>query len=130
MTLEEIEEAAGRHLLGMDLCPPIAWPDQDFDGPRPFIEFRHIPATVTDATLAGERPTWRGQFLLTVMAERAGLAKEARSIAGRVMARFPHTLRLPAPSGVVLIRKPPEARSGFPDGSDWRLPVVIDYQTE
>ena len=130
MTLAEIEDAVGQHLAAMPQCPPIAWPDQSIEAPRPVIEFRHIPASVTDETLAGERAIWRGQFLLTVMTRRGGLAKDARAIAANIAARFPQALRLSAGDGVVLIRKPAEPRAGFPDGSDWRLPVVIDYQTE
>jgi hypothetical protein len=115
----------------MPAVPTIAWPDQDADPARPFLEFRHFPVLVSDTDIAGGGEVWRGQVLINVVAARGDLAKAARTIAEQVRARFAFPLRLPVTGGgTVLVRKPPEVRAGIPDGADWRLPVVIDYITE
>lgn len=128
--LQNIETALGQHLLTMPACPPVVWDDQDVLPERPYVRFAHVPVQVMDDTLAGTEPRWQGQVLLTVTTPKGKLAQDARRIAGKLCLHFPKTLRLPVPDGIVLIHRPPEPRSGFPDGSDWRLPVVIHYKTE
>lgn len=130
-SLFEIENALGQHLAATPDIPAIAWPDGYLDAIRPLLIFQHNPFGVSDNTLDSTFPEWRGQVLITVLTDRNDMARQSRQLADTVMGRYPKGLRLNAGAGFsVLVTKPPEPRTGFPDGSDWRLPIVIDYMTE
>ena len=130
MTFDEIEKAVGQHLTGMSSCPPVAWQNKDASPALPYIEFRHVPNTVTDDTIDGTGIMHQGLFLLTVVVARDKFTTQANTIAQAIATRFPKALRLTAGSGKVLINAPPSLGAGFVDGVYWRQPVRLSYLTE
>jgi hypothetical protein len=125
----DVENALGEYLAGMDDCPPIAWPNKDYSGAVPYIEFRHAPNGRTDVTIDGGFVSSQGIVLLTVVVERDKFTNEANTLAWDIIARFPRGLRLDLDDGQVLIYQPTDLAPGFVDGVYWRQPVRVFYQT-
>ncbi len=130
MTPYEIETALGQHLANAVTDYPIAWQNQDIDPPRPFIDFQHVPVSTSDRTWSGGDEINLGTVILTVITKRDKFTKQALQIAGEIKQAFPYTTRILTGNGLIIINKPPELQQPFRDGSDWRQPVKIDYQTE
>lgn len=130
MTFDDIETAVGKHLALMQDCPSIAWPNKDYSGTTPYIEFRHAPTDRVDETVSGGYPRQIGLFLLTVVVERDKFTGPANAIAQDIADRFPKAQRIIAADGTVLINTPSSLGTGFQDGSFWRQPVRVSYITE
>lgn len=131
MNFVTIEQALGMQLVGMAPSYPVAWPNKDYDpkGALPYIEFRHVPASVTDDSIDASMHVQTGLALITVVVSRDGFSTDANDIAQAVADRFPMGTRIPAGDGSVMITKPPEPVAGFTDGIYYRLPVRVNYRT-
>lgn len=133
MNFVTIEQALGMQLVGMSPSYPVAWPNKDYDpkasGAVPYLEFRHVPASVTDESIDASMHVQTGLALITVVVSRDGFSTDANDIAQAVADMFPMGLRIDAGSGVVMITKPAEPVAGFVDGTYWRQPVRVNYRT-
>jgi hypothetical protein len=133
MNENDIEQAIGRHLETMSDCPPVAWPNMDFDpkqAPDGYLEFRHAPSDRYDDTIDATGPIQVGIVLVTAVLPAGNFATAANALASRVAQRFPKTLRLTSTEGTVLITAPASPSTGFQDGAYFRKPVRIFYITE
>lgn len=130
MDFKEIEQVIGQHLAGMVGVPDIAWPNKDYDGLVPYIEFRHVPVERVDPVISGGYAYMTGIVLLTVVVSRDVFTGAAWDIAQAISARFPKALRLTGATGKVVINRPPTPGTGFVDGTYWRQPISISYITE
>jgi len=129
MTFLEIENAIGQ-VADSATALPVAWPNRDYSGPVPYLEFRHSPNTVTDDSLGGTNARQDGIALITVVGEVNTFAAPLLALAQQVADAFPKALRIPAGSGNVLINTPSSVVAGFTDGVNYRVPVRISYETE
>lgn len=131
MNLDEVEDAFGKDLLEIPGRPSIIWPGGNLDVPRPRLIFQHNPFAVEDDTLDCTYIYWTGNFTLTALTTGSNRVNEARYIYELLKDRYPKGRRIAINAqNTMLINKPPAPRTGFPDGADWRLPIVIDYLTE
>jgi len=131
VTFNDIETAVGQRLQSMPGCPPIAWPNQDYNPNGTYIEFRHSPNQRIDPVLGGGgAPYQTGIFLLTVVVRAGGFATAANTLAQQIADRFPKALRLPAGGGNVVISAAASLATPFQDGAYWRQPVRVFYTTE
>lgn len=131
MTPYEIEIELGQWLdSALNGKYDISFPNEDDDPSRPFIDFQHIPVSTNDPSISGGDEINRGSVILTVVTKRDKFATSALQIAGELKNIFPYTTRILTENGLIIINKPPELQQAFRDGSDWRQPVKIDYQTE
>jgi hypothetical protein len=131
MTLQEIETALGQRLANISPALRIAWPNKDADLALPYVEFLHAPVSLEDNTLDSTGKRRVGLALLTVVSREDQFSTEANGIVAAIEAQFPRGLRLSViGKGDVLIRRWPEAVAPFQDGTHWRQPVRISYETE
>lgn len=130
MNYKEIEQVIGQHLANMVGVPAIAWPNKDYSGTVPYIEFRHVPVDRVDPVISGGYAYMTGIVLLTVVVSRDAFNSAAWDIAQAISARFPKALRLTGATGKVVINRPPTPGTGFVDGTYWRQPISISYITE
>lgn len=130
MDFKEIEQVIGQHLSGMAGVPDIAWPNKDYDGAVPYIEFRHVPVERVDPVISGGFAYMSGIVLLTVVVARDGFTSAAWDIVQDISDRFPKALRLAGSTGTVVINRPAVPGTGFVDGTYWRQPISVSYITE
>ncbi len=134
MNMTAIETAIGQRLEGMTDCPPIAWPNADYDPKAadavPYVEFVHSPVQRLDDTIDASDPRQEGLVLMTVVAARGAFTNAANALADAVAARFDTGLRLTlSTGGAVMMTKPADIVQGFTDGIYWRVPVRLNYRT-
>ena len=123
MTPAQILQAFGQRLETLPQAPTIVWPDQDANPARPYLTVQHVPAIRDFPDLAG-RVLWQtGYFSVVIVMSAGDFAGQANTIAGAIMEHFPKTLRF----GGLLITGSRLAAPGYTDGTDYRLPVRIDY---
>ena len=130
MNFVDIETALGQHLEAMTDCPPIAWPNKDYEPNGLYVEFTHSPTTAIDDTIDCVGPYYIGLVLITVIAPLDGFTTQSLEVAHAIATRFPKGLRLDAGDGKVLVNAAPSLVPAFKDGVNWRQPVRIAYITE
>lgn len=129
MTENEIETA----LLGRIGANPVmgyayAWPNQDAPGTKPYISVQIVRIVRRDPALAGGALISQGRVVATVVTALNKGTSAANAAAEAVAALFPKALKIAAGTGVITITKPADIREGFPEGGDWRTPVIVDYE--
>ncbi|CAB4137308.1 Protein of unknown function DUF4128 [uncultured Caudovirales phage] len=129
-----IQEIEGRDIAvrqpPVSIDVPIAWPNKDYDGTVPYIEFRHVPVERVDPVISGGYAYQRGIVLLTIVVPRDVFSGDAWDIAQTISDVFPKALRLRGSTGNVVISAPANPGTGFVDGTYWRQPISISYITE
>lgn len=129
MILEaDIESALKARIAAASLGRLIAWPNQDFDSAPPFVTVQIVRIERTDDTLNGEGTISRGRLLVTLVDKPGTSTKAANTLADTVAALFSYGLRIAVTGGQIVIIKPADVREGIRDGSEWRTPIIIDYQ--
>lgn len=132
MNINDIEIAIKARVDGGSLGWPIAWPNQDVaaPAPQPRIELMVDPNTDTSAPLGGGLVRSEG-FIRALCIVRKGTSTTAvNEKAQDVRELFPKALRLPITGGYVTITNVANAQKGFPDGSEWVVPVIVPYRAE
>lgn len=127
--LTEIETAFGQRLTGISPAPSVVWPNK-FPATlpaRPFLAVQHVPTSNDSLALSGGGEVQRGYFTVTVVIARDIFTTPANTLAAAIKARFPKGLTLTAGTRKMRVWRPAQMLPGFVDGSDWRLPVRIDY---
>ena len=112
------------------IAVPIAWPNKDYSGSAPYIEFRHVPTERVDPVISGGYAYERGIILLTVVVSRDQFNGDAWDVIQILSDLFPKALRLAGETGNVVINAPANPGTGFVDGTYWRQPISISYITE
>jgi hypothetical protein len=130
MTFTEIDAAIKAHALTVAGAIPVSWPNKDFTPGAEYIEIRHQPVQRIDTTGTGDNSQQDGLVLFNCTIRAGNGETRALQIADVIRAGFPKALRLAAGSGNVVITKPADPRSGFTDGSYYRMPVLVGYTTE
>ncbi|MCF6371050.1 phage tail terminator-like protein [Rhizobium halophilum] len=129
MILEtDIENALKAIIGGAGLSWPVAWPNQNAPGAKPYIVFGIVRVNRRDDTHEGVMTISRGQLLLTVVMGEGISTKTANEKADQIAALFPTGRRLPVMGGQIVILKPADILEGFPQDGDWRVPVRVDYE--
>lgn len=112
---------------------PKAWPNQDFDptkaGNLPYVACEIVRARTSDDTLDGEAPIVTGALIATVVVAKGTGEVAADSLAEQIAALFPMGATIPAAGMTTQILQPPHIREGIGDGTYWRVPVSIAFQT-
>ncbi|WP_313349382.1 phage tail terminator-like protein [Paracoccus sp. (in: a-proteobacteria)] len=110
-----------------------AWPNLDFDpikaGNLPYVDCTIVRAGTGDDTLDAEFPIVTGRLIATVVTLKGSGEATADSIAEQIAALFPMGLRITASGTSTQIMQPPHIREGMGDGSYWRVPVSVPFQT-
>ncbi len=131
MSVRAITTAITDRLLPLML--PKAWPNQDFDpkaqGNLPYLAVDIVRANTTDDTLNAEAPIQIGRLIVTVVADRGHATGVADDYADQVAALFPMGDRIAVGALTITIMQPPHIREGMADGTYWRVPVLIPFQS-
>ena len=128
MKKSDISKALGRRISDVNLGYPLAWENKNFGDKRPFLVFELVPISSQDNTLAGGFEIHRGFMQISVVAELNKFSNDADDIADEVAALFPKALKIPITGGTITIIAPAFIGQGYRDGSDWRVPVRVDYE--
>ena len=130
MNVNDLEKAIGQRLLTISPAPNVAWPNKDYSGAVPYVEFRHVPNGILNETIDGSFSRMQGIFLLTVVTERDKFTADANTIAWSIVDAFTIGLRLPTDGGGgVVVSQSTDLAPGFVDGIYWRQPVRVFYTT-
>lgn len=124
----DIEVALKAAIDGAGLAWPIAYPNLNHDGKKPYIAVQFVRVGRRDDTLDGEQTISRGQMIATVVVAVGGSTRTANQKADQIANLFPKGRRLTVAGGEIVIMKPADIREGFPQDADWRTPVIIDFE--
>lgn len=131
--MKHAPEVALKARLAMLAGVPKAWPNQDFDptkpGNLPYVACEIVRARTGDDTLDGEATIVTGALIATVVVAKGTGEVAADSIAEQIAALFPMGATIPAAGVTTQIMQPPHIREGIGDGTYWRVPVSIPFQT-
>lgn len=106
----------------------IAWPNQDHDGIKPYVQCEIVRVNRRDETLDGVMPISRGMIMATAVTARGISSRIGNQKADQIAALFPMGRRIAVTGGEIVILKPADVKEGFPQDADWRTPVQIDYE--
>ncbi|MBL4768344.1 MAG: hypothetical protein JKY94_11635 [Rhodobacteraceae bacterium] len=128
----DIENALGGQLEDnlTGLPSSVKWPNKDHDHVKPYLEVIFSGGQRRGGALKGGNTILRssGVMLINVVTVENEAADPANEYADTLAELFIEGLRLSITGGTVLILKPADVRKGFRDGSDWKVPVVINYE--
>lgn len=131
MNETDISKALGQHLQSLADVPYIVWPNKDKPASvaRPYLVVQVVRVSRRAPDLKnGDAVIARGLYQVTVVAALNKDATDADALAGRIAAHFPKAKRLTENGGTVTILDAPDILPAMRDGSDWRVPVHIDYE--
>lgn len=124
----EIERVLKADIIAANLSWPVIWPNHTLPNTKPFILFEIIRVNRRDDTLAGEMTISRGQLIATPIT-KVGIDSEAgNEKADEVAGLFPMGRRIAVPGGEIVILKPADIREGFRQHTEWRTPVIVDFE--
>lgn len=78
----------------------------------------------------GSVQTETGRFVPVIAAEQGALTETANDHAHAISALFNKGQTILITGGVITITQVPTIRSGFPDKTSWRVPLVIPYRAD
>jgi hypothetical protein len=134
MSTKNLRNALKARLLAGSVGPTKVWPNVNPTSDPPAKPYMVIATGGVDregALLIGNQAVKEtGLFTVLIVTEQGEGEDAALDYADAVAALFPQGLRISFTGGEITILTPPAIRAGFPDGSDWRTPVVIRYRAE
>lgn len=126
--LNDIETAFGQRLASAPAIAPIVWPNRASAPGKPYLAVQHVPTSTDSNAISGTGgEVERGYFVVTIVTASNEFSTLANTTAQAVKARFPMGLTLTAGGRVMRFWRPAQMLPAFPDGSDWRLPVRLNY---
>lgn len=126
MTDTEIEAALQARLATLEGVELVY--ENRIAGPaRPFIAVEHVPTDISNPALSGATDISRGYMALTIVTNENQFVTEVRAIAEQIKVLFPYGLKIAAGDGVVTIKRPVQRMKGYPQGSEYRMPVRVFY---
>ncbi|QDP53959.1 MAG: hypothetical protein GOVbin2937_36 [Prokaryotic dsDNA virus sp.] len=127
----DISKALGQYLMGMADAPPIYWENQNVpEGTaRPYLSVQMVRVSRRNPDLAGGSAGTiaRGYMQITIVSDLDQFATSAEETADAIAAYFVKGTKLEESGGKVTIMEAPSILPALRDGSDWRVPVQIDY---
>jgi hypothetical protein len=129
MNKKDINNGIKAQLATASPAYPIVWPNVKSQADRPFIELTITATSREDTTLKGGSSILRefGIISAVVVADLDEGEDAANDIADLIAGVFPPGLKLDIEGGSVDILRAPNISGGLRDGSEWRVPVVIQY---
>jgi len=128
MNTKDIRNAMKAQLLGGAVAD-TAWPNVKDSGTTPRLEVEFTGVRQEGGTLKGNEVHYEeGTMMVIVAAAKGGGTDAGLDLAGAVAARFPEGSRLTITGGTVTIMARPDIRGGFPDDTNYRIPVAIRYR--
>lgn len=124
----DIETAIKTEIDGAGLAWPIAWPNENFNDPKPYIAVSIVRVNRRDDTLAGENTISLGRVIGTVVVAKGSYTRTANLKADQFAALFPMGKTIAVPGGQIVFTKPADIQEGFPQDEDWRVPVIAQYE--
>ncbi|PWE26726.1 hypothetical protein C4N9_20930 [Pararhodobacter marinus] len=128
MTPNEAFTIIAARLRAMPDCPPVVWPNTNFEPVLPRLIFQQPVRGANDPTLGGGYKVRTGRAVVivaTALVDDFGDA--ADTLATQIEALFP-TGPLPTqPAGVLTIVQS-QVLGGYQTDTDWRVPVQIDWR--
>jgi len=127
----DISKALGQYLMGMADAPPIYWENQNVpEGTaRPYLSVQMVRVSRRNPDLSGGSAGTiaRGYMQVTVVSDLDQFATSSEETADAIAAHFVKGTKLEENGGKVTIMEAPSILPALRDGSDWRVPVQIDY---
>jgi hypothetical protein len=129
VNIADIELTLNTRLEGLALGLPIAWPNMNYSGVKPYLAVQIVIVSVENTDVTALKETTKGKYNLAIVSDLEKGQTFSIQKGALIKNGFPAGLRIGAASGIMTIMKPPEIRDGFRDEADWRVPVIIDFQT-
>ena len=130
MNRDAINSALKAQLHSGALSAPEHWPNvREVAGlpSRPYLAVSFGAQGRQNFDMAGS-PLEEGLMNVTVVTELGIGDAPANTLANAISDLFPAALRLTTPDAEITIMRPADIQSGFRDGVDWRLPILIYYR--
>lgn len=130
MNETDISKALGQRLQSLADVPYIVWPNKDApEGlARPYLTVQMVRVSRRELSLSGTGGLIaRGFMQVTIVADLDEFATEAETLADNIATHFRKGTKMTENGGKVTIMDAPNVLPGIRDGSDWRVPVQIDY---
>lgn len=126
----DISKALGQHLLALADVPAIVWENKDPGAlVRPYLVAQMVRVNRKSRDLAGGGGiVAKGYLQVTIVYEVDAWARPAEQLADRIATHFSKGTTLAENGGVVTVMDEPNILTALRDGSDWRVPIQIDYQ--
>lgn len=128
MSEAAVENALKARVLTNTTGLPIAWPNQDHPGTEPFIAVDFVRIARTDPTIKGGHTISQGRLVMAVVVQINSSTETANGHADALAALFPFASSIWAGAVRIDITKPADIREGYRSGSEWRVPVLVDYR--
>ncbi|WRH62038.1 MAG: phage tail terminator-like protein [Fuscovulum sp.] len=126
--LNAIETAIGQRLATPAILP-IVYPNKAASPAKPYAVLQHVPTMRDSKAISGDGGVIeRGYFTITVVAPSNTFSTVANGKADEIAARFPMGFKLAVNGRILTVTKPASPMTPYPDGSDWRQPIRVDYQ--
>jgi hypothetical protein len=129
MNVTDIETMLNTRLQGLALGVAFAWPNITYAGTKPYIAVQFVGVSTRHIDIQAQHEVHIGMYALAIVSATETGQALSYAKAQAIKNGFPAGLRLNAASGELIITKPAEIKDGFRDGADWRLPVIIEFQT-
>lgn len=127
----DISKALGQHLVALSGLPPIYWENQNVpEGTvRPYLSVQMVRVSRRNPDLGGgSSGTISRKFMqVTIVSDLGKFATAGEETADAIAAHFVKGTRLTENGGKVSIMDAPNILPAMRGGSDWRVPVQIDY---
>lgn len=131
MSHTDILVALSTHLLTLSDVLPLAFENRKLPNTRPYMIEENMPLPTIGFGLANTgTKSLSGQYKITIVWDTNKYSHKAQAEGDRIIEHFPRGLRLDLQGGgTVLVSQEPYPIKAYPDGSDWRLPIVVPYKT-
>ena len=128
MSEASVESALKARVAANSTGLSIAWPNQDHPGTEPFIAVDFVRIARTDPTIKGGHTISQGRLMMSVVVQVNTSTATANGYAETLAALFPFASSIWAGAVRIDITKPADIREGYRSGSEWRVPVLVDYR--
>lgn len=130
MIASQIGAALKAHLASLDFYGemPVAWSNRDFTPSGKRYLAAQIEGIPNQRLTIDGHHRIAGTLIVSAIIPAGGGTGEADGIADAVAAHFPCDLRLALTAATLRVTAMPSMRSGYLDGSYWRVPVTIPFE--
>jgi hypothetical protein len=127
----DIENGLYAQLAAAGMAIPIAWPNQDYTGQRPYLEVSLTGGKRRGGSLKGGQITYSKGILAVVAVTQVDDSTQSGSEYAELVAdAFAEGLRINITGGQIVIWKPTDVIKGYKDENDWRTPAVVHYEAK
>lgn len=116
-------------LSEMPLAMPIIMANERADDVKSFLSFTVLWLGTSSPLLSGGTVISEGQIQMALVYMEGQGSNKGQKEGGQLSALFPYPSKLWVNQAVRIdTTKPPEVKNGFRIGSEWRVPVVVDFR--